>query len=477
MPGWVELQPEDPRSIGPFELVGRIGIGGQGTVYAATGAEGERVAVKLLHAHLSFDEKARTRFLREVEAAKAVEGSCTVQVVGSGVQSQRPYIVSEYVDGPSLQDAVTADGPHTGEALERLAVSTATALAAIHRADIVHRDFKPANVLLGPDGPVVIDFGIARALTSSFSTTSQVVGSPSYMAPEQISNDPIGPPADLFAWGLTMVYAATGAKAFTAETIPGIMQAILTGDPDLGALTGRLRQIVERCLAKDPAERPTAEQVVAELRGKPDDIGSMTMPSARKVRHVRRPVVITAVAAAAVLALCGALATDLIGSSGHDDKNGAGAGGPGPETAATSSAAAAGISPASPSAHPSKQPTEQDSPSTSGSPTPDSSSSPKSDGKPSPGKSSSRPKSSHKPSTPKGTPIGTMPYSVIDSYCKAHGYASGTTLANGPFCISKSNQFVPVNMNGVCRWRFPAYPNARLQSYNSVGGSWTCLSS
>ncbi|MBO2454469.1 serine/threonine protein kinase [Actinomadura barringtoniae] len=476
MPGWVELQPEDPRAIGPFTIVGRIGIGGQGTVYAATGTEADdtTVAVKLLHAHLSFEEKARTRFLREVEAAKAVEGSCTVQVVGSGVQSQRPYIVTQYVDGPSLQESVAADGAHTGEALERLALSTATALAAIHRADIVHRDFKPANVLLGPDGPVVIDFGIARALTSSFSTTSQVVGSPSYMAPEQISNDPIGPPADLFAWGLTMAYAANGAKAFTAETIPGIMQAILTGAPDLGDLTGRLRTIVERCLAKDPADRPTAEQVVAELQAKPNDLGSLTMPSARKVRHVRRPVVITAVAAGVVLALCGVLATDLITSSGHDDKNKAD--GPHPESVTTSSAAAAGIAPASPSASPSRKTTEQSTPSTSGGPTPGSSSSPKSSDKPSPGKSSSRPKSSHKPSTPKGTTIGTMPYTVVDPYCRSRGYASGTTLANGPFCVTKSNQFVPVNMDSVCRWKFPAYPNARILSYNSVGG-WTCLSS
>ncbi|WP_067453224.1 serine/threonine protein kinase [Actinomadura macra] len=267
MPEWMALQPSDWETVGPYRLEGRLGAGGQGTVYVGSAVPESRVAIKLLHPHLVVDERARARFLSEVDIAKRVAPFCTAQVLDSGIMNEQPYIVSEFVDGPSLQRSVQGVGPRGGAALERLALNTATALAAIHQAGVVHRDFKPGNVLLGPDGPVVIDFGLARALDASQSIiTSQAVGSPGYMAPEQIAGDEVGPAADLFAWGATMVFAATGKRAFYGESIPAVMQSILHADPNLDALDGRLGGIVRACLAKDPARRPTAAEVGDRLR-------------------------------------------------------------------------------------------------------------------------------------------------------------------------------------------------------------------
>ncbi|NUS04712.1 MAG: protein kinase, partial [Nonomuraea sp.] len=270
MPEVLPLSADDPGAVGAYTLEGRLGAGGQGTVYVGRDAAGGRVAVKLLHPHLMTDERARQRFLREVDTAKRVAPFCTAQVLDSGFLGGRPYIVSEFVDGPSLQAAVRDDGPRGASALQRLAINTATALAAIHQAGVVHRDFKPGNVLLGPDGPVVIDFGIARALDLSQSAvSSQPIGSPAYMAPEQIAGGEVGPAADLFAWGATMAYAATGRRAFPGDSIPGILHTILQGEPDLGDLRGPLRDLLTACLAKDPAHRPTAAQVIDHLRALP----------------------------------------------------------------------------------------------------------------------------------------------------------------------------------------------------------------
>ncbi|MFB9467935.1 protein kinase [Nonomuraea salmonea] len=245
----------------------RLGSGGQGVVYAGRAHDGPLVAIKLLHPHLVADGLARERFLREVETAKRVAPFCTAQLLDSGFAWTRPYIVSEHVPGPSLQSSVRDDGPRGAAALHRLAINTATALAAIHAAGVVHRDFKPANVLLGPDGPVVIDFGIAKALDQSQSViSSQPFGSPAYMAPEQISNGDVGAPADLFAWAATMYYAATGRRAFPGEGIPATLHAVLSSEPDLTPVDERLRWLLRDCLSKDPARRPTSAQVVERLR-------------------------------------------------------------------------------------------------------------------------------------------------------------------------------------------------------------------
>ncbi|MDP9841535.1 serine/threonine-protein kinase [Streptosporangium lutulentum] len=262
------LKADDPRRLGSIELVGRLGEGGQGIVYLGRGPADEQVAVKLLHHGLASDPEARTRFLREVSVAQRVARFCTASVLHADLAGSQPYIVSEYVPGPSLRQLVDKEGPRRGAALERLAISTATALSAIHRAGILHRDFKPANVLMGPEGPVVIDFGIARALDSPGTTaTGTAMGTPSYLAPEQLRTSEVTSAADVFAWGVTMVFAATGKPAFGQDSIAVVMNRILTTEPDLGELEGMLRDLVAACLSKDPALRPTAEELVSYLMG------------------------------------------------------------------------------------------------------------------------------------------------------------------------------------------------------------------
>jgi hypothetical protein len=195
-----------------------------------------------------------------------VASFCTAQILDADVSGASPYIVSEYIEGRSLGDVVDNDGPRTGGVLERLAIGTATALSAIHQAGVVHRDFKPANVLLGPDGPRVIDFGIARGLDVT-ATVGELRGTPAYMAPEQMNGMPAGPAADMFAWAVTMVFAATGRSPFGSDTLPAIIQRVLYADPDVSALPGRLRELVTACLSKDPSARPAAQDVLIRLLG------------------------------------------------------------------------------------------------------------------------------------------------------------------------------------------------------------------
>ncbi|WP_433182012.1 MDR family MFS transporter [Actinoallomurus sp. CA-150999] len=259
------LLPSDPPRLGDYTLTARLGEGGQGVVYLAADAAGRQVAIKLLRAHLSEDAKARSRFVRELSAAERVPGFCTAPVIDANVAGDQPYIVSEFVPGPALQELGRLAEPD----LLRLAIGTATALAAIHQSGIVHRDFKPANVIMGPGGPRVIDFGIARVLDSDATMTSQVVGTPAYMAPEQLANGAIGPAADLFAWGLTMVFAATGRRAFAGDSVPSVMHGILYGAPDLNGLPPWLAGLVAACLDKDPRRRPTAVQALVHLLGAP----------------------------------------------------------------------------------------------------------------------------------------------------------------------------------------------------------------
>ncbi|WP_308163986.1 serine/threonine-protein kinase [Nonomuraea sediminis] len=264
------LEEDDPRRLGSYEIVGRLGEGGQGVVYLGRTAEGEQVAIKLLHQGLLTDPDARARFLREVAIAQRVARFSTAPVLHADLEGRRPYIVSEYVPGPSLRALVTAEGPRRGAALERLAVATATALAAIHRAGILHRDFKPGNILMGQEGPVVIDFGIARALDApGVTSTSTPMGTPAYLAPEQLRGVELTPAADVFAWGVTMVFAACGRPAFGADSTPAVISRILNTQPEISGLEGRLRDLVTASLAKDPAKRPSAEGLVRALTAPP----------------------------------------------------------------------------------------------------------------------------------------------------------------------------------------------------------------
>ncbi|MWK40618.1 protein kinase [Actinomadura sp. J1-007] len=181
----VPLGARDPRRIGAFDLLGRLGAGGQGVVYQGRAGDGTIVAVKVLHDGLVSGREDRGALAKELEVARRVAPFCTAQIVAADLDADPPYVASEYVDGPSLRETVRSDGPRTGNALHRLAVATATALVAIHEAGIVHRDLKPANVLIGPDGPRVIDFGIARIAEASTTVSDGVIGTPAYMAPSR----------------------------------------------------------------------------------------------------------------------------------------------------------------------------------------------------------------------------------------------------------------------------------------------------
>ncbi|GHJ41107.1 serine/threonine-protein kinase [Streptomyces sp. TS71-3] len=275
------LHSGDPAAIAGYRLAGRLGQGGQGVVYLGYGSGGEKVAVKLLHASFGADPRARTRFAREVDTARRVASYSTAQVLAADIEGSQPYVVSEFIDGPSLLEYVRGHGPQRGEALTRLAIGTLAALLAVHRAGIVHRDFKPANVLLPREGPRVVDFGIARVLENASTLTSQVIGTPAYMAPEQLNGKPVTPATDMFAWGATMAFAATGRAPFGSDSVAAVIAGVLHAEPDLAGVDGPLRPVVAACLAKDPAARPGVRELLARfLDGDPSAATQAGTPAA-----------------------------------------------------------------------------------------------------------------------------------------------------------------------------------------------------
>jgi eukaryotic-like serine/threonine-protein kinase len=264
------LRPGDPRHMGRYELIGRLGEGGMGTVYLAVTPEGRRVAVKIIKMELADDPQFRQRFRSEVERAQAVPPFCTAEVLDADPHHQQPYLVVEYVDGPSLATVVAEQGPLSSSNLHGLAIGVATALTAIHGAGVIHRDLKPSNVLLAPGSPKVIDFGIARAIeqTTQHTRAGQMVGTVTYMAPERFDEGSarnLTPAADIFAWGAVIAYAGTGRSPFAADMPHVVAARILTMPPDLDGFTGPLRDLVEQSLAKDPADRPTARELLDRL--------------------------------------------------------------------------------------------------------------------------------------------------------------------------------------------------------------------
>ncbi|XVQ13127.1 protein kinase domain-containing protein [Spirillospora sp. CA-255316] len=253
---------DHPARIGPYRILDRLGEGGMGTVYLGADDSGGKVAIKVIRKEHAADPRYRARFESEVAAAQRVRPFCTAPVLDADPRADPPYLVTEFVSGSSLQEAA----PLRGADLEALAVGMASALTAIHDAGVVHRDLKPANVLLSPYGPRVIDFGIARGVDATrLTATGGLVGTPAFMSPEQLNGRDATPASDVFAWGATLAFAASGRPCFGGSTLPAIIHQILTAEPELRGLDGTLLTVVRAALAKDPAGRPTAQQLLERL--------------------------------------------------------------------------------------------------------------------------------------------------------------------------------------------------------------------
>ncbi|MFE2531416.1 serine/threonine-protein kinase [Streptomyces sp. NPDC059371] len=267
------LEPGDPRRIGDFALIGRLGAGGMGQVFLGRSAGGRAAAVKVVKAELAEEPEFRARFRQEVAALHRVGGEWTAPVLGADTEAAAPWVATEYVPGPSLQQVVDSGyGPLPEATLRSLAGRLSRALRAIHGAGLVHRDLKPSNILLTVDGPRIIDFGIARALDtvagSLRTSTGLVIGSPAFMSPEQVRGHRVTPASDVFSLGSVLVYAATGRLPFgSAEVgLHALMFRIAEEEPDLTGVPHALTGLVAACLDKDPQRRPTAEQIAADTR-------------------------------------------------------------------------------------------------------------------------------------------------------------------------------------------------------------------
>ncbi len=385
------LKPGDPRLIGSYRLVGRLGGGGMGQVFLGLSAGGRPVAVKVIRAGLAADLEFRVRFAREVAAARRVSGLFTALVVDADVEGQVPWLATAYVAGPSLSEAVTGGGPMPAGPALALAAGLAESLSAIHAAGVVHCDLKPSNVLLSPDGPRVIDFGISRAAgATSVPGAGLVVGSPGFMSPEQAMGEEIGPPSDIFSLGAVLTFAATGSGPFGRGSRPELAYRLVYGPPDLGRLPAGLRSLVERCLAKDPGQRPAADEVLAAanagqpvpgwlpgtaqaafapLAGPPgpaDPPGPAGPPGAAGPprtpgRRWRRPLTAAGVAAAGVaagvLAASVAVSFALGGGAPHSSAAGLAPRAADSPTATATATAAAPVVPGAPPAAPASSPT------------------------------------------------------------------------------------------------------------------------
>ncbi|MFH8365793.1 protein kinase [Streptomyces sp. NPDC018031] len=258
------LEADDPDTVGGYALRARIGSGGMGRVYLAFSPGGRPLAVKVVRPDYAHDPEFRRRFKREIKAARSVEDLYTAPVVDADSEASLPWLATAYVPGPSLAQAVAEHGPLPLATVFRLIAGVAEGLMAVHACGLVHRDLKPANILLADDGPRVIDFGIAHAANATSATTTGLrIGTPAYMAPEQVRGRSAGPPTDVFALGGLAVYAATGQAAFGEGNTEALFYRILHEDPELDACPAPLRGLVRRCLAKEPPERPTLDRIMA----------------------------------------------------------------------------------------------------------------------------------------------------------------------------------------------------------------------
>ncbi|GAA1148509.1 hypothetical protein GCM10009664_15550 [Kitasatospora gansuensis] len=279
----MRLRREDPRIVGPYRLHRRLGAGGMGVVYLGSDRKGQRVALKLIRAELAEDAEFRTRFAREIAAASKIRGGCTARVVASDIETERPWLATAYVPGPSLYKRVGEEGPLPWPEAARIGAALADGLVKVHEAGVVHRDLKPSNILLSPKGPRIIDFGIAWSRGASTLThVGTAVGSPGFLAPEQVRGAAVTPATDVFAFGATLAYALTGDSPFGSGASSEVMlYRVVHEEPDLAAVPPSLAPLVRACLAKEPAERPGAAALherLTELASR----GALLTPAARR---------------------------------------------------------------------------------------------------------------------------------------------------------------------------------------------------
>jgi len=271
------LLPGDPKEVGPYRLLGRLGQGGMGVVYLARSPGGRQVAVKVIRPEYANEPGFRARFTREVASARGVSGMFTALVVDADTNCPTPWFATAYVPGESLYEAVETAGPLPAATVLQLAAGLAEGLQAIHAAGVIHRDLKPSNVLLAADGPRVIDFGISKAREASMLTqTGMVMGSPGYLSPEQAEGVEVGPASDIFSLGGVLTYALTGLGPFGTGPTPALMFRVVSRDPDLTRVPELIRPLIERCLIKDPAGRPTPGELLTELDALGAGVGVVT---------------------------------------------------------------------------------------------------------------------------------------------------------------------------------------------------------
>ena len=264
---WETLRRWDPERIGPYVVLGRLGSGSMGQVYLGRSAAGRLVAVKTIRVELAEEAGFRTRFAQEVAAARKVSGVFTAAVVEADPEADLPWLATAYVPAPSLARLVLACGPLPVATVRWLAAGCAEALASIHGAGLVHRDLKPSNVLVAPDGPRVIDFGVARAAERMGRTTARgAVGTPAYMAPEQARDTREASVAsDVYSLGATLLFAATGHPPYSGASVMDVLARLATEEPDLSGLPGELSEVITACLHRVPRQRPTSTAMLVQL--------------------------------------------------------------------------------------------------------------------------------------------------------------------------------------------------------------------